>query len=96
MKIKSKGWGQLLSFKIQGDKFRLYNLIRGKDLNFIFLNLKTVCRNLVETNTFEKLKKEVYEIIPKIIGTENNKSSWRERESQDLRNRTRTPRWGKP
>ena len=86
MKIKSKGWGQLLSFKIQGDKFLLYNLIHGKDLNFIFLNLKTVCINIVETNTFEKFKRG-YEIIPKIIGTENNKSPWRERESQDLRNR---------
>lgn len=45
MKIKSNGWGQFSS-KIQGDRFPLYNLIHGKDLNFIFLNLKTVCRNL--------------------------------------------------
>lgn len=46
MKIKSNGWGQLFSSKIQGDRFPLYNLIHGKDSNFIFLNLKTVCRNL--------------------------------------------------
>lgn len=65
MKIKSNGWEQLFSFKIQGDKFPLYNLVHGKELNFIFLNLKTVCRNLkrsVETNTSEKLKKEVMKL----------------------------------
>lgn len=33
-------------FKIQGGKFPLHSLIHGKDVNFIFLNLKTVCKNL--------------------------------------------------
>ena len=41
----------------------------------------------METNTSDKLKKEVMKLFQKIIGTENNKSPCRERESQDLRNR---------
>lgn len=33
-------------FKIQGGKFPLHSLLHEKDVNFMYFNLKTVCRDL--------------------------------------------------